>query len=399
MKCIYCGHSTGYRQRQSGTCSHCNHAFAFEPKTNAFRLTDKRFMTAIEDVSDHDTLYFTQRQLQYALLRRINRHDWRSAVVSLAIASIAGIFVAIFFSAPLSLSGGSRMAFMVLVLSIAMLIGLIGFASARLSIDPSNLALLSRHHMSGYLERWESVHRPVSMLLQPLESTPAAAEGPDQPELRDYTYSNLLVTDNEPLARMLIANGFHLINGCAVVSTSGYPHESFDLLLERHRENPDLTVYALHSASVSGCLLPVTLREERWFPDPDTRIVDLGLRPGQIGLLRIPTPGRRTMATLRNMTQWRGGRLFNAIVLTGPRVVVPESLRKVLRPDEVDWLEKGNFVELEFISPSRLMNSIRAALRRPENLTTEEGEPGESLPFLVFSLDGFGDLSFDTDFG
>jgi hypothetical protein len=238
-------------------------------------------------------------------------------------------------------------------------------------------------------------------LLRKESSTPTIPLSDKEPDLPAYTFARVLVTDSIGIAEMLIANAFHIFDNCPILSVDGYPQDTFATILEMVRRNPDLDVYALHDASVTGCMLPLTLRTKEWFPEPATRIIDLGLRPRQIGAMRLPTWKSRFRSAFRDLGKWRGGRLLNAVVLHGPRQAVPEPLREMLDPEEVAWLETGNYVELAVMTPERLMNSVRRAFRKEASAA---GEPDSSqpAPYIWF---GFGDeedsggIDFDSDFG
>jgi hypothetical protein len=165
------------------------------------------------------------------------------------------------------------------------------------------------------------------------------------------------------------------------------------------RRNPDLDVYAQHDASVAGSMLPLTLRTKEWFPESSTRIIDLGLRPRQIGAMRLPTWKSRFRSAFRDLSQWRGGRLLNAVVLSGPQQAASETLRATLDPEEIAWLETGNYVELAFMAPERLMNSIRRAFRRRAQAEFADDAP-LPVPFLIGDgEDDDGGIDFDSDFG
>ena len=116
--------------------------------------------------------------------------------------------------------------------------------------------------------------------------------------------------------------------------------------------------------------------------------------------MRLSTRQDRFRSAFRNLTQWRGGRLSNAVVLTGAQEAVPEPLRAMLDPDEVAWLEAGNHVELAFMTPERLMNSIRRAFRKRAEDTGVE-DSSQPVPFIWFGDgdDDSGGIDFDSDFG
>jgi hypothetical protein len=150
-----------------------------------------------------------------------------------------------------------------------------------------------------------------------------------------FSFDRAVVTDRWETAQMLVANRFHFEHNCAVLSVDGYPDGIADTVKEMLRRNARLTVFALHDASPGGCLLPLTLREQEWFPDPAVRIVDLGLRPETVRRLRMPA-------------------------LAGTARTLPPRLGEILPPEDVAWLARGHAGELAALRPAQV---LRAAYR------------------------------------
>jgi hypothetical protein len=99
------------------------------------------------------------------------------------------------------------------------------------------------------------------------------------------------------------------------------------------RDNPQLTVFALHDASPDGCNLPLELRGPEWFPDPSVRIVDLGLRPETVIRLQLPPLS--------------GGR----------QPALSAGLDELLPYEERQWLAEGYVYELAAVSSAELMRA------------------------------------------
>jgi hypothetical protein len=154
-----------------------------------------------------------------------------------------------------------------------------------------------------------------------------------------FSFDRAVVTDRWEAAAMLVANRFHFEHNCAVLSLDGYPEAIGDTVKNMLRRNPQLTVFALHDASPEGCLLPLSLREPDWFPDPSVRVVDLGLRPETARRLRLP-------------------------VLNHPVRHLPPRLAEILPQEEVEWLLAGNTAELATLRPAQVLRAVYDGIRR-----------------------------------
>jgi hypothetical protein len=179
------------------------------------------------------------------------------------------------------------------------------------------------------------VNGPIPGLLPRREEAAAAMPREVPADVAAFSFDRAVVTDRWETAQVLVANRFHFEHNCAVLSLDGYPDGIAETLREMLRRNPRLTVFALHDASPGGCLLPLTLREPEWFPEPSVRIMDLGLRPETVGRLRIPTLARQ------------------------PGLVSPR-LRELLYVDDLEWMSHGYVGELAALRPADV---LRAAYR------------------------------------
>lgn len=106
-------------------------------------------------------------------------------------------------------------------------------------------------------------------------------------EITAHSFDRAVVVDNVATAVMLVANNVHVDHRCAVFSEDGYPEGFRDELIQLLRTNPNLSVVALHGATLQSIGMAERLRA--WFPDPRVRIVDAGLRPAQAGKSKICT--------------------------------------------------------------------------------------------------------------
>ena len=426
MKCIHCGKDSNYKvRRASGDCGSCFKKFAFEPRENPFRLTDPFFDRAIQLVSDERTVHFTRRQLWYELNRRLRRRDrslWN--ILNRGFNSLSIWFLPVLPFALLLWGyygfqnlrrhppGEPRIAydpgqayrnFTGFIRDWETAHGQIGMLlppvnqqlPSLYTTHPSELPPLTNlntatqselvglpgigrgtveriieYRRQGHVftrpddllafpgigERTLEVLRPHLIFSQaPEQAGTSPTEGQSQgshrqreaePDLTSYSFDRALVTDHADTAAMLVANNFHFENNCAVLSVDGYPEGVADTVLTMLQRNPELKVYALHDASAEGCSLPLSLREERWFPDPAINVIDLGLRPRHAKTMRLFT-------------------------LIGASQTVPDSLREVLAPEEVIWLEAGHVAEVSVLRPARLIRGIYQGFSRESDLDSE----------------------------
>lgn len=342
MKCIHCGQDSNRKDRQaSGACPRCQRRFAFEPTTDAQKITDTFFKHTLDAVSSQGTLSFTDRQVWYEFVRRLARRRWWTGPLTLGFGSF------IFGAACLWNVLGAWALAGPAVLTLA--VGAAAYVNHREKLR--HPALDFETFNANYLAVWKQVQGPLEKLIPTVNPRFATALGPE-PDLTAYSFDRVLVTDHFPIAAMLVANNFHFEHNCAILSVDGFPAGRRDTILTMLQRNPALTVYALHDASGDGCRLPLTLRQRDWFPDPATTVVDLGLRP-------------------RHVTEkgW--------MTITGFPQTLPEEIHSALTPPEVTWLATGQVGELALLRPELLMRAVyrgmgRAAEAINKNKTAED---------------------------
>jgi hypothetical protein len=325
MKCIHCGTDSKKFQRSDGRCPRCRHALAFEPATDANRVTDPQFKAAIDRVSGQGHVHFTARALWYELGSRRGRPGfWRSPYGWLPVLGASPLLA----SAPLG----------------AALVGVAGglAVGAALSWRDNRVSIraprISFDELQGvYLERWTRAHGPIARLLPRREAQLAAPPREVPGDVAAFSFDRAVVTDQWETAAMLVANRFHFEHNCAVLSHDGYPGGIADTVKAMLRRNPALTVFALHDASPAGCELPLLLREPAWFPETSVRIVDVGLRPAMAQRLRMPR------------------------LKAHPGHLLPR-LGEVLPPEDVAWLARGHVAELAALRPAQVMRAVRQAI-------------------------------------
>lgn len=318
MKCIHCDSDTNYKDRvaNGGQCAACRHRFAFEPKTDPLGVSDGLFQRVLKDVSADNTVFFTERQLWYELNRRKARRRFWVAPWGW----VAGLSIPLI---PLGIG------------VIGVVVGAIGSNVARKKV-PIYATIPRGEFQVKYLAKWIDAHGPIEKLLaSPAPDAPSSAP---PAEVAAYSFDRALVTEDADIAAMLVANNFHFENNCAILSRDGYPFGNADTVLTMLRRNPQLAVFALHDASVEGCLLAHSLRDERWFPDTSVRIFDLGLRPHH---------ARRMLLSRRSES-----------------IPCPPVLGQTLAPDEIRWLEEGSVAELATLRPARLMRAVYQGFAR-----------------------------------
>ncbi|MCU0543757.1 MAG: hypothetical protein MUE44_16505 [Oscillatoriaceae cyanobacterium Prado104] len=429
MKCIKCGTDNKLKDRTAwrGRCLRCGHPFVFEPTAmRDFKITDPLFSKAIADISVNDTLFFTPRQLFYLL-------DQRSRLrISNGLNVPAYIFINIFWGflfgfAAAILSELNVFIFGMLAVNIVLLLltfsdirsskylyqerqnfarslqiwggivtinGLISSlllnssmqflcssAFGLLSIFLGSLkvpkitkeVIITYSLFQDWINKWTEINSSIAkMLPSPRDTNENAAINPD---VSAYSFDRVVVCDRAEIAQFLIANKFHFENNCAVLSVTGYPQNIFDTTMQMLRRNPDLKVYALHDCSPRGIGLVNHLRtSHNWFPDNSTIIIDIGLLPRQIMV------AGSNMFVLNSESSARDAR------------ELPSGIRQDFSSEELQWLESGNYVELESFSPQKIIQILNLGIAGSRDLDSDDsglilvGDAGSS----IYVVDSFG---------
>lgn len=382
MKCFKCDTDNNLKDRQanSGRCKNCRHPFAFDPKvTPGVDFTDRFFQQTLANISLHDSLYFTPRQFYYFFNQR--RNSKRSDL--LKVLGCAAIFVTIPLAIILISLGG---AFLFLMFSLPMLFllvfGISLLASPALrqrlrGVKPQKLTS-TPGEVEEWYRHWCSINGNV---VKQLPLLPPAAKRTSQalqinPEVRNYSFDRVVICDRPEIAQCLIANNFHFEHNCAVLSADGYPHDIFETVMEMLRRNPALSVYALHDASTPGVELAHTLRTDpRWFAGSGVVIHDLGLLPRQVFNRQL---------FVENAAQ----RAHTHVTVVSAHVAA------TLEPEEVRWLEAGNYVSLESFTPQTLMRVVAQGIAKSRDPQARDAlvpvDSGFGGGMFIYTSDSFG---------
>lgn len=422
MKCIQCQTDNNLQERteNQGRCKNCGHPFAFEPTSMGTpRFTDAFFAKAIADISVNGTLFFTPKQFLYFLDRRLRGRfgsgGYYGCFIFLYILymifatmfmgttfAFIGIFfsnfnvsfsllikISFFMAATMSnllaiyyyLTNSSTpkldyrnrkfnshylqiLGFMTVVIgslvtivvlnsfitfSISVIIGMTSMylGSRQLKRQPkiTQSFFIDPNQVQDWLNRWTEVNGSLEkMLPSPREENTEAEVSPD---ISAYSFDRVVVCDSATIAQLLIANNFHFENNCAVLSINGYPQRIFRTVLQMLKRNPELKVYALHDASPRGVRLLHHLRTSRnWFAESTVTIYDLGLLP------------RHVLNSKRNFF------VRGAEESAQQAKQLPPDVQQNLSAEELEWLELGNFVELESFTPRRLLQIVTQGIAR-----------------------------------
>jgi hypothetical protein len=396
MKCINCNIDNTLKDRRMGNmgrCKSCNHEFAFEPTlmTNTYRLTDTFFAQLVSDVSAKNTLFFTPSQVYYSLNQRLSsRFSSRnnssnddigcffSYLLLLIVYCLVALIIVRFFgeSIPRQVHIMASIACTLFALWIwgeikdALNNSILGKFIHSIDIGiwfnsisrnrnrhqrqiELNRLVVDRTQFNDWLDRWTSINNQ-SLILPPPQnfSLPATPN----PEVTAYSFDRVVVCDTPEVAQLLISNNFHFENNCAILTIDGYPQNIFDTTMEMLLRNPDLKVYAFHNCSPNGIELPHRLRtEERWFPNLAIPIINVGILPRQI---------------MDN---------FNLTILQSSESAeisqrLSPNIRASLTPAEIAWLDAGCYLELESLSPRKIIHILQRAISGSRELTAIEGD-------------------------
>jgi DNA-directed RNA polymerase subunit RPC12/RpoP len=439
MKCIRCGADNNLKERtvNQGRCKNCNHRFVFEPTSmGKIKFTDPFFAKAIADLSVNDTLFFTPKQLFYFFNQRLKRkvignvftlgcsylffNVWASlffgGIFSAALGAIAVPLVlvvvnlfGIYYLFNLSNSPQSShrirqssattlqvLGILILIVAVvygfsrnsaivywlAALIGLgalwLGLWQKRRIAQIPETFLLTMAQMQDWLDRWTRINNSIAKLLPSSSNalTSATQNNLPDPDVTAYSFERLVVCQTNAIAQMLIANNFHFENNCAILSISGYPQRIFDTTMQMLRRNPELRVFAFHDCSPQGMELAHQLRTNpNWFPDENIVIVDIGLSPRQI------------LAAKRASFVQASNASAQAAQNLAPHI------RQNLANTELQWLDAGNFVELESFTPQKLIQVLNRSIASSQ----QKGIVEDSSSILVG--DGGGSFYVTDSFG
>jgi hypothetical protein len=224
--------------------------------------------------------------------------------------------------------------------------------------------LIGQSDLAEWLMRWQDINGSIAQLLPPPneQATPITIS----PEISTYSFDRLVVCDTAAIAQLLIANNFHFENNCAILSITGYPQSIFDTTMQMLRRNPDLKVYVFHDCSPRGVgLIHRLSNSERWFQNSNVLMIDVGLLPRQIRAAQgmfIQSSAESAQAAKQ----------------------LSDEVRNSLSTADLQWLEAGNFVELESFSPQRLIQVLNRGIAG-----TQELGSGESDGFLLIGDRGY----------
>jgi hypothetical protein len=417
MKCIQCGTENNLKDRTAnqGRCKSCNHPFAFEPTAmKDVKLTDPLFAKAIADISLNGTLFFTPKQFLYFLDRRFKRQSsnpvvWGFLYIFFSIWTIGFIggfssfilgdyafpLVSIVFNAGViyylfNLSNSPKSNYktrkdstiaLQIVGALVIIIGLAWTIFTKLSlgyfISPAiglftiylgisqkqnigniaNTFLIDANKMQDWLNAWNRKNGAIERLLPVPETAlaPSIDLNIQNSDVTDYSFDRLIVCNSAEIAQMLIANNFHFENNCAILSSTGYPANVFDTVLQMLRRNPELMVYAFHDASPNGISLIHQLRTDAtWFQESTVTIIDLGLLPRQV------------LANSRNLFIHQNSESASTATQ------LPPAIRQTLTAPELAWLDAGNYVELESFTPQQLIQILNRGIVNSRELDTSD---------------------------
>ncbi|TAE53799.1 MAG: hypothetical protein EAZ87_23180 [Nostocales cyanobacterium] len=411
MKCINCGTDNNLKDRtaNNGRCKQCNHPFVFEPTTMGnVKITDPMFVKILADISANNTLYFSSKQLLYFLDGRLRKKAFQplgfavgyiffniwvtgffggltafipnSFIFANLIYQAATIFYLFKNTTSSKLNNTNRKASArtlqilgIVILVVGILVSLsfnsfplfttvvlLGMSSIYLGTKQLGIVkslpqefLVNQSYLDGWLENWQAINGNIEYILpSPQEQLTPASINPD---VTAYSFDRLVVCDSAKVAQILIANNFHFENNCAILSVNGYPENIFATTMEMLRRNPNLQVFAFHDCTPKGITLAHRLSSsDTWFLNHNVRIMDLGLLPRQI------------------LASKRGMFVQKSDFLAQKSQQLPLEVRQNILPEELAWLDAGNFVELESFTPKMLIKILQGGISQTMSLVNDD---------------------------
>ncbi len=431
MKCINCGTDNTLRDRteHQGKCKNCGTPFAFEPTAMAAKekLTDGAFLRILNDLSANGALYFTKAQLFYAIVKRTRPQVsgdfafgflFLLGFLSILVGGVAGFLSSGFSSflliyttvwllglwfqsqnltlfrrerlqaarelgilGGLSLGLGFLCRYVLRQSGFALVLVLLGLNSIvlgfwqrrRIPKMPEASLATTPEFFQQLLSKWAQAHGVPDKLLLPALASDVFPVPDD--DVTNYSFDRLIVCQSDDIAKMLIANNVPFEYSSGVVSLGGYPHDLFSSILAMAKRNPRLGVYVLHDASAAGlrCRYTVT-HDPQWFGGQDYLVVDVGLSPRQILGAKKPVFTLHSTEAMRAAFQ------------------LPAEVRLSLPPAELQWLDEGHYVLLEFFPPQKIIQALSRSLALGAQVDTLAESDGSLL--VLGDSDFYGVESF-----
>jgi hypothetical protein len=339
MKCISCETDNSWLDRitNSGRCKNCQHLFVFDPQQKYTDLfTDDIFERAIDELSEQQTLFFTAQQLFYRLNKELGNTNTKkidSTLIVVIFLTLLGLIIGIF---PIAFPdyGQPQEAYTIPAILLILLAGAIAifkFSSIATNSEPTSITQIQ---FQDWLERWNQTNpRTLEKLLPYPQSKTPWQGNPDR-------FQQIIICDRPAIAQLLIANNFALENNCAICDIDGYKLESWKKVKEAVEHHPELKIYVLHDATPEGARSISQLTTEPVFTiDLNVKIQDLGLWPRQL----FKNENILVQNSHESSQQAKN---------------LPESIKQKLLIKELNWLDNGNFVELESFSYAKLREII-----------------------------------------
>ena len=263
MRCINCNSDIKKKNDSNfvGRCTNCGHQFAIVEPENG--VSDSRLKNAIDNVSDNGMLYYLPSHTEHEIRRgQLRKGSWRKWFL------VSGFIVALLAAWLWFFTDWEPAAFIVGLAAL----GLFG-KGVESHKPPGELPAL--------IKRFEDINPPDHTVPHGEELVSKVAPGLH--EGLDFSGDCVLICEDERYVDFLLANDFHLLNACPVVTASGYPQALFPDVIAKVKQSPEPKVFVLHHLSPAGLEFVREVRHSpEWFGDhPGAKVVDLGLSPTQ----------------------------------------------------------------------------------------------------------------------
>jgi hypothetical protein len=429
MRCINCGKDSNLRDRTAnqGKCQRCRTPFAFEPTSmpSDCRFTDIAFQKILNNISANDTLFFTKGQLFHSLPRRTSGSvgDWLfNYCVSVVLSAFIVVMGSSFFVGASQYRLSLDETYIKLTLTVSTMNSILWFV--RLWLVSQDLKLFRRERLirarslqflgvillnaatvslflqqllgvgiffilgasavslgvwqahripntmeatppitpqmfGSLLEKWISAHGAPPKLL--LDTNKNNFSVPNLPgvDVTNYSFDRLIICQSDNIAQMLLSNNFHFEYNSGIVSINHYPSGIFETVMTMARRNSDLKVFVLHDCSPDGIRTLNTVKyDSQWFGGQTISIMDVGISPRQI------LSAKRSVFTQGSEQSIRES------------LGLESEIRDNLTPEELKWLDAGNYVLLEFFSPQRILQTLSRCLYLGEQSEAIENNDG-----------------------
>ena len=273
MKCPNCRNNQKYKDGMR--CNMCQYKFALDPK-EYFNISDAAFKAVIDKLSGAGQFYYTYNQLYVQVYKAVRK---KHHVKFFELSCFGIILVLITFA----LMGSFKVRWEYIIAVSFILFCILMFLTSIASKRPFKLeAKIPARIITTY----KSLH-PLKNLADGTKFRHLNKKTLDT-EFLEYAPEQILITERNDMADMLLFNRFHFDNKTLVLSAKKYPGAAFNACQGFLANHPDIPVFLIHDCSEEGLKMQGKLLTNKSWNLKGKNLNNLGLHPKDVDNLKSP---------------------------------------------------------------------------------------------------------------